>query len=451
MRIRARLAAIGLLTTASIAHAQTQTADGVDALLRGEYQRAAEILKPIAERSPRPDHVAEFFMGMLYDNGQGVEADAIRACAMYVRASSESTSPFGVQASALVRLFRGSHSREAFEDCTLLASIGFDHRFQPVTFTLEPDHWIAWDAGGYTISYKGTSRRSQGIFGRNGPVYLPLQHAVLSVGPLRSIRRHFIEMFTWTPNNDRQAWTLEWTLFEVVRDNLMAVTSQQLETIPGQQPPSSTSFDARQLVSLRVNDGGDPEWAVLSTANPRSAVIPSEADRLAQRERERARSEAEARVDWNRVVDIRRTPSLSYADAGGCGHVFVYGSSEDRTEIITVSADKVLLQLSTLPQTFDLATQLNGLEVIVHVYERPARPEFCNDLHRPGAAVAEETWRATRGTITIELTAPGVGTGSFTYRATVRIVGAEFVNASGTRVRQERPITLSAIVGWVAG
>jgi hypothetical protein len=295
MRIRARLAAIGLLTTASIAHAQTQTADGVDALLRGEYQRAAEILKPIAERSPRPDHVAEFFMGMLYDNGQGVEADAIRACAMYVRASSESTSPFGVQASALVRLFRGSHSREAFEDCTLLASIGFDHRFQPVTFTLEPDHWIAWDAGGYTISYKGTSRRSQGIFGRNGPVYLPLQHAVLSVGPLRSIRRHFIEMFTWTPNNDRQAWTLEWTLFEVVRDNLMAVTSQQLETIPGQQPPSSTSFDARQLVSLRVNDGGDPEWAVLSTANPRSAVIPSEADRLAQRERERARSEAEAR------------------------------------------------------------------------------------------------------------------------------------------------------------
>jgi hypothetical protein len=259
-------------------------------------------------------------------------------------------------------------------------------------------------------------------------------------------------MFTWTPNNERQVWSLSWTLFEVVRDDLIAVTSQQLVTIPGQQPPSSTSFDARQLVSLRVNDGGDPEWAVLGTANPQTAVIPSEADRLAQRERELARSEAEARVDWNRVVDVHRTPSLSYADAGGCGHVFLYGSSEDRIEIITVSADKVQLQLSTLPQTFDLATQLNGLEVIVHVYERPARPDFCSDLHTPGATAAEEKWRATRGTITIELSVPGVRTPSpTTYRATVRIVGTEFVNASGTRVRPERPITLTAIVGWVAG
>jgi hypothetical protein len=452
MRIRARLAAIVLLTAASIAHAQTQTADGVDALLRGEYQRAVEILRPIAERSPRPDHVAEFFMGTLYENGFGVPVDAMRACALYVRASSDGTSPFAAQANALVRLFWGSLSREAFEECSLLASIGFDHGFQPVTFTLEPEHWIEWDVSGYTISYNGKSRRTQALLAQNGAVFLPLQHTVLSVGPLRSIRRHFIEMFSWIPNNDRQAWTLHWRLFEVVRDNLIAVTTEQLVTISAQKPPLGPSFDVRQLVSLRVNDGGDPEWAVLDSANPRSAVIPSEADRLAERERDRARSEAEARVDWNRVLDVHRTPTLNYAaDANGCGHVFLFGWSEDRTEFITVRADKEVLQLSTLSQTFDAAVQQSGLEVMLHVYERPARPPFCTDIVMPGA-VAEETWRATRGTITIELTAPGVRTPSpFTYRATVRIVGAEFVNPSGTRVRQERPITLTAIVGWVAG
>jgi hypothetical protein len=109
-----------------------------------------------------------------------------------------------------------------------------------------------------------------------------------------------------------------------------------------------------------------------------------------------------------------------------------------------------VLQLSTTPQTFDAAAQQNGLEVMLHVYERPTHSQFCTDIGMP--AVPEETWRATRGTITIELTAPGVRTPSpFMYRATVRIVGAEFVNPSGTRVRQERPITLTAIVGWVAG
>jgi hypothetical protein len=449
MRIHSRLAAAMLLTTASITHAQTQTADGVEALLRGEYQRAAEILKPIAERSPRPDHVAEFFMGTLYENGQGVEADAIRACALYVRASSESTSPFGVQASALVRRFRGSLSREAFEDCTLLASSGFDHGFQPVTFTLEPGHWVAWDLRGYTIGYNGRTKRTETVLLTNGAVFLPLQHTELSVGPLRSTRRHFMEIFTWIPNTDRQSWTLLWRLFEVVRDNLVAVTTEQLVTVSAQQPPLGPSFDVRQLVGLRVNDDGDPEWAVLGQTNPRNAVIPSEADRLAQRERDRGRSEAAARVDWNRVLDVHRTPGLNYADALGCGHVFLFGWSEDRTEFITVRADKNLLQLSTTPQTFDAASQQNGLEVMLHVYEQPTHSQFCTDISMP--AVAEETWRATRGTITIELSAPGVGTGSFTYRATVRIVGAEFVNASGTRVRLERPITLTAIVGWVAG
>jgi hypothetical protein len=33
-----------------------------------------------------------------------------------------------------------------------------------------------------------------------------------------------------------------------------------------------------------------------------------------------------------------------------------------------------------------------------------------------------------------------------TYRATIRLTGAEFISASGARVRQSQPITLSTIV-----
>jgi hypothetical protein len=110
-----------------------------------------------------------------------------------------------------------------------------------------------------------------------------------------------------------------------------------------------------------------------------------------------------------------------------------------------------LLQLSTTTQTFDVAVQNSSLELVLHLYERPVQHwPFCTDERLPPAP--EETWRATRGTVTIELTQPGVRTRTpFLYRATIRIVGAEFVNGSGVRVKQAQPITLTAMVGSMAG
>jgi hypothetical protein len=37
------------------------------------------------------------------------------------------------------------------------------------------------------------------------------------------------------------------------------------------------------------------------------------------------------------------------------------------------------------------------------------------------------------------------------YRVTIRIDGAEFVNAAGVRIRQVQPITLSALAGSMFG
>lgn len=83
--------------------AQTGTVEGVAAIARGEYARAAQILKPIADAWLGTDPAAEFFLAGLYDAGDGVSADPRRACALYDRAASSMTNPFGIEASRLLR------------------------------------------------------------------------------------------------------------------------------------------------------------------------------------------------------------------------------------------------------------------------------------------------------------------------------------------------------------
>ena len=68
---------------------QSGTAEGVAALARGDYQRAVEILKPIAEDWRSDDTAAQFFLAGLYETGRGVPADPWRACALYARAGSQ--------------------------------------------------------------------------------------------------------------------------------------------------------------------------------------------------------------------------------------------------------------------------------------------------------------------------------------------------------------------------
>ena len=66
------LTAAIIITVVRCVSAQTGTADGVAALARGDYQRAAEILKPIAEDWLSNDTAAQFFMAGLYQTGRGV-------------------------------------------------------------------------------------------------------------------------------------------------------------------------------------------------------------------------------------------------------------------------------------------------------------------------------------------------------------------------------------------
>src|SRR5687767_15744160 len=117
------LAAIVLAAFIGSAGAQTPSVDdGVVALARGDYPRAIEILKPIAEDWRWEDTAAQFFMAGLYNAWRGVAADPLRACALYARAGTRHESPFGRQAMSLF----GALVRRGLEfdqECQVLARV----------------------------------------------------------------------------------------------------------------------------------------------------------------------------------------------------------------------------------------------------------------------------------------------------------------------------------------
>ena len=157
--------------------AQTGTADGVVALARGDYQRAVEILRPIAEDWRSDDTAAQFFMAGLYETGRGVPADPLRACALYQRASSKHDHPFGQEALHLFIASSSRGGREFDQECQLLANIGFDHGFEPVTFDLGPGHSVEWTLTAATVTYQGrTQARGDGDRGSGGAVPATAAH-----------------------------------------------------------------------------------------------------------------------------------------------------------------------------------------------------------------------------------------------------------------------------------
>ena len=261
-----------LVITATVAQAQGRTSDGIDAFMRGDYQRAAAILKPLAESWPPSNPAAAFLMATLYETGRGVPADPIRACALYLLASHDPQAPLAQPSEGLSRTLPQAHSEEAARQCMLLVNVGFDHGFEPVTFELGAGHWISLDLDSALINHAGQERKTDQGWAMPGTKFLPLMHTELMVGATASTRRHFIEVSTWMPHQF-QGWALRWSVFEVVGLELVDVVSRELMTAPGDRPPLAESIDLHTLALLRVNGRGEPEWVVLVGDEPGSEVI----------------------------------------------------------------------------------------------------------------------------------------------------------------------------------
>jgi hypothetical protein len=388
--------------------------------------------------------------------------DRLRECALAMRVAmpaidrGAASSPQSQgEAQSRVHQFQASMSQAEFDECSLLSWIGFEHGFVPVTYSLEPGRWIELTLRGATIVNRGKSTQFNWGFPREGVRFLPSRHSeIATAGP--DGRRQFIELFVWTPSQPRrETWQLMWYAWEAVGSELNQVAGERLLNVTALQPPNVSSLDVVSMAAIQLNNAGQVEWRVGRDADARQEIIVSPAEKKARaaayEQQAQRRKAADDKVDWNRVGDINRRPTLTYGDADGCGLAFVYGWSGDRMEAITVEADAELLRLSAKPQTFDIARQPTALKVAVHVYGRPERSlQFCTDiilLPRP----AEEPWRAIAGLITIEMAPITDVSVPPRQRATIRLSNAIFENAQGVRVMQTQPIALTALVGWFSG
>jgi hypothetical protein len=318
-----------------------------------------------------------------------------------------------------------------------------------VTYVLEPGHWVELSLRGATIVSAGKSTHFKWGIVREGIRFLPPRLSELASGRPQT-RRHFIELFSWTPESPRRdSWQLMWHVFEVAGSEMFPAGAHRLLSVTAPQPPPAASLNVDEMVSVRVNDAGFVEWRAGLDADARG-VIPSVADRREHEEQARRQKAADDKVDWSRVGDIHRLPALTYGNSSGCGLIAVQGWSDDRLEAIYFQADAELVRLRATPQTFDIARQPVALQLTVHVFAHPVRSSpFCTDLVQTTGP--SEQWRAIGGQMTIKLVPAVDAAGSPKPRATIRLTGAVFVNAHGARVTQVQPIVLTATVGSFFG
>jgi len=266
------LMAAALALDPATANAQSSTSDGVHAILRGDYEAAVRILRPLAEEAGEPDPLAQYFLAMLYDSGDGVARDWSRACGLYLNAAKPGN-PLSGQALDLARLIGDQFGGRAAQTCEAAAAI--NPRVAPArTLTLGPSHTVTFDETVTTVSYQGVEKKTfHG--GASGVVPLSTQHTPIDVSRPIETRRHFIQAFIWEPHlsTDPPTWTLGWILEEVVGPDLFVVTGERaLVTVTAKQPP--TGIDLTSLVRVGVNANGEAEWTVIGGATPRSGVVP---------------------------------------------------------------------------------------------------------------------------------------------------------------------------------
>jgi hypothetical protein len=428
------------------------TARGIDALVRGDYTTAAELLRPLVDAwAGTVDEAAAFFLATLYENGLGVPQDLPRACALYSRIEGGS-GPFARLAGPLAREQMEKLGPGRQDECVLLLNMGINHGFSPARFVLGPDRTVTIDLSSKsrgveaTVSQRGEEKTSplqapQGT----GAIFLPIEHSALEWPRGSGELRHFVEIAAWVPLPDTR-WQLAWSLSEIAGTDVISVAEGALTTTSGRTPPLDVSVPLRDLVSLGVTEDGAVEFAILDAAEGRRERVPDAAERREIEQELRKRRAADEKVNWKRRRDPARAPSYAFTDARACGLVWLSGWSAERTESIAIRADRRVLQEQAASQdTFDLAALPPGIDVVVTVFDRPQRDwSVCSDVESIEQGERRETWRAVSGILHIRL--PQANTnGASHYRASIRIDNAEFSGPGGASSRPLQPITLSAV------
>ena len=271
MRVRtcAGIVAVVVLFAHAAAGQPATTEDGIRAMLRGDYQAAARVLRPLADDESRPDPVAQFFLAVLYETGRGVPADIGRACRLFLR-SSTGEHPFSQQSAAIAAIMREQLGGAASPIC--VTDTGW-RGGAAQSFALGPDHRIVFADTSIRVTYGDREQHTSLLLPSDG-VFLPIRYTPLDVARPAATRRHFFQWFHWKPEPalEPSSWTLSWTLSEVVGDGWIVITGER-DLLVAQSLPSPTTGDVANLVRLRVNANGEAEFSIAAGATPRTEVI----------------------------------------------------------------------------------------------------------------------------------------------------------------------------------
>lgn len=254
---------------AAPAAAQSTTEDGIRAMLRGDHPAAVRILRPLADDAAHPNPVAQFFLAVLYETGQGIRTDMGRACGLFLR-SAAYAHPFAEQSAAIA-----ANMQQQLGDGASMLCVA-NERWQggpPLSFDFGPGHRIVFADTSVTVTHGEQEQRGL-IFVTPGAV---IQYTPIDVKRPAASRRHFFQWFQWMPAS-ASSWTLGWALSEVVGEQWIAFKGEKsLVVVDG--PARPESFDFSSLVRLGVNKNGEAELTMLGGATSRTEVIAPQGSR----------------------------------------------------------------------------------------------------------------------------------------------------------------------------
>ena len=264
----AALASVWMLATPVFA--QSTTEDGIRATLHGDYKAAARIFKPLADDFEHPDPVAQFFLAVLYEAGEGVRRDEGHACGLFLRSASREH-PFATQSAALAGYFRDQYGDGASLICPANETF---RGGPPQTILLGSEHQITFTDTSVVLVYGEQETRTLWKWPPEA-VILPIRYTPVDVTKPLSAKRHFLQLFQWMPDESRNpsSWTLTWGLLEVQGDQwLMPAWEKDVAVV--NSPVRPNVQDVSKFVRVRVNANGEAEFTITGGPSARTEVIP---------------------------------------------------------------------------------------------------------------------------------------------------------------------------------
>jgi len=270
--IYAALASAWMLLATPVA-AQSTTEDGIRALLRADYKAAVRILKPLADDFERPDPVAQFFLAVLYEAGEGVQRDEGHACGLFLRSSSREH-PFAEQSATLASYFRDQYG----EGASLICPANETFRGgPPQTISLGAGRQITFTDTSVVLVSSDQETRTLWKWPPEALI-LPIQYTPVDVTKPHPTKRHFLQLFQWLPDESTSpsSWALTWGLLEVQGDQwFMPAWVKDVASVNGPAKPEAQ--DVTKFVRIRVNANGEAEFTIPVGSSPRTEVIPWQA------------------------------------------------------------------------------------------------------------------------------------------------------------------------------